>query len=53
MEQSRSLETYTQSEALKSSFHPEVILFIVLIINKKQKTKMYQHMVISNLISKA
>ena len=53
MEWSRSLETYTEPEALKSSFHPEIILSVVLIIKKKQKNKMYQHMLISYLISKA
>lgn len=53
MEQSRSPETYTQLEPLKSSFYPEIILFVVLIIKKKWKTKVYQHMLISNLISKA
>lgn len=53
MEQSKSLETYTQTEPLKTSFHPAIILFVLLIIKKKRKTRMYQHMLISNLISKA
>lgn len=32
VERARSLETYTQPEPLKSTFHPEIILFVVLIV---------------------
>lgn len=53
MDWSRSLENYTQLELLESSFHTEIILFVVLTIKKKQKKKMDQHMLISNLVSEA